>query len=432
MKLKFLCGALLVSCAHQNTVEKAEDTEKTREALQWLSPAHEKELFPTIQFQRVAPELSWTLVDPQMTEIWRGDTPKRSGSGISRCLRADGSTRLTITGSLAINGSSSSFSDVLNYPDLSYVTRALPDGALGSRAPEGPLDCFTYSTWSRSSPLTFRHQETGEIVDISGSFPSTDASERYLPHNKTLLTWTSGEAIEVDLVSLDYKRVTPPQPKTDIQRPPFLRGCHHAGRPGLDYVMVCGDTYYLWSPTENTIREIEWSQKAEKSSTFRPYMASRHSYEVLWDPERSRFLRLPNQDIEFFTSRNGDERFGMSEDRAELRRYDVDKATYQVVRRYSTDDCPGVIGLGESPRRTTNGRFEVVVCLVPLKKNDLDSKLVWSEVLDFETGQMWRTHLSIREVGSDGDVLAVNSKYYDNSLSFQRAWSVKLGDSMLK
>jgi hypothetical protein len=93
-----------------------------------------------------------------------------------------------------------------------------------------------------------------------------------------------------------------------------------------------------------------------------------------------------------------------------------------VLRRYDAKDCAGLLTLGEVRRR---GSLAAVSCVRPVGTSNV-ATLVWSEVLDVERHEVWRTRLEVRTVSAAGAVVLTDLTRFDRAGAFTHVWLLRL------
>jgi hypothetical protein len=181
----------------------------------------------------------------------------------------------------------------------------------------------------------------------------------------------------------------------------------------------------LWDPAAATLQLVDGTTPSV-ASTVRPepYSVSGAHLPARLDPVQARWLRV--DDGTLGVARESHEArafFGMSADGRELRRYDQDAATYEVIKRYDAKVCPGVLGVMVF---SADARYVAVGCARPSPKNRIDGTHLWTEVLDRDRHQAWRTDKFVESITAGGLVLLDDRRTLDWMSYFGRVWVARM------
>jgi hypothetical protein len=208
--------------------------------------------------------------------------------------------------------------------------------------------------------------------------------------------------------------------------------CLSGIRVGERWVLQCRSKevqspLLLWEPAAKSVRRLEHMpiDGHAEAPTRAPWILERVFYMRWWHSAKARFLKVADGPLRWDgdTSQRLRLGFAASQGGLELRRYDVESATYDVLREYAADACPGgQLGRAADTVMVDFERYATVTCVRPTGPKQTDSVRLWSEVLDLEGERVWRTKLSVREITREGVIVLSDNPTYDAWSSFGRVY----------
>ncbi len=404
----------------------------------WLAPIAEDDVLPVVDFALDPAERTWTSVMPPQTLAWSGASRAQTGSDTWLCQRGPGSWLIGVQSQLG--GTTKGQLDLVHYPALTleadYGTRVRGTGY------EDSVDCHRFEAYfdRERRELHMFDQLTNEDRIIAGHWPA--ANDFVLHGARVGQPWTIAwpeVAFEIDFAAARVAPIPVPDSLADRRMEPLpgYASCLRYTQLGHRTQMFCVDAsnvshQILRDPIAHTLQLVV--PRPPVAFTYVPnttdaWAVSPNKVDQVLDQVNGRYLRLAAGPMAIGQhTMNSRVLYGMSDSGLELRRYDLDAGTYQVLRRYAPGDCAGRIG--NSLEVTLDaGRFVGVMCVVAIGRPKLmrEGRLIWSELLDLQTNRIFRTPLAIEKVLPDGMILLADRKNYDSMWSpFRHIWAARL------
>ncbi len=423
--------------------EEVVEEEEVAEIL-WLDPVEPEEYFGVHRLERRVGEVEWEAFQPERRVLWDASrlSPARRGVSAQICERRDGSWRLEVMG--AYRGDDGHqwgdvFTDVLDYPDLTFVTEGKRRNSSQTRD-DWTFQCYHIGGQSRFEEYPMIYDlETFEEVELdlgglTGEFTGSSIGETI-----SIRSPEEGWSATVNRITGE---VTEREPSATVELPPGFEAlveemhCHPTSVFGDRVVTSCfrpGDGYrrFVWNEATREAQLLtRYPESVGLELARHPFTANESQVEVFWDRERARFVHLGDDEILRWVGRGvprDGEILGISpyDGTWEARWYDLNDGSYEVLRTY--DDCPGVLGKGVANIQEGAERFVVIACVEPDTGNYLYSTLIWSEVLDRETGRVWRGNYTVSDVTADGEVVITDVREFGEWSNFGRVWRLEFG-----
>ncbi len=393
-----------------------------------------RDAFPTVELERRdTVDTTWSPITPRSTLVWKARAGQHRQSWYLHLCRIEDETwRLGIAFAGAY--------DVIAYPSLAYIVRGLVveyASSLYGAQPSG-----TDSTLCGVKELHFEEkthelrafdQRTGESTVIQGTWPAGRPDVRVAEPGRTWLFVWPGAAYAVDLRTNGVTRVDAPVfPRTPLGfAVPGYTECFRSMAIGRFVMVGClpsgRNSTLLYDPGEHSIRLLDGATSVTATARG-PFSISDSLVSKLLDVSLGRYVRLATGSLAVGDqSDQGRHWFdAFDEDRRELRRYDLESASYEVIRRYDRNACRGMLGVQKVRVVERQRRYVVVGCVAPLPTSSLDANQVWTEVLDLEARRVWHTPRWVEQITPDGKALVSDLRVADSTSDFQLLWVVDL------
>jgi hypothetical protein len=399
-----------------------------------LEPTTYQDAFPIVELAPSGVDLQLRAVERAITPVWTGRAAQQAYETYG-CIKDDKLARVVVK--MWPKSGPERF-DVLAFPDLTYFAKQ------DRRNWNNHVGCRGERPLFRDGQLEIFDQWTQQrVATVDGTWPAgkpSSLAERRGTPGIWELRWPTA-AFAVDLSTRTVTAMPAPQKASEASDPPpfawavadHARCSSSDRRMGNRVWVFCagrdGSTAsYLWHPTDQTIQRVDGrdtlSLRAPENEAM-PWAVRYFEVPAIRDEATGTFLRLPTGPLRLYETMLGARSYlGLSEDGREIRRYDLDATTFDVVRRYDARDCAGRIGAQAAVK--DQARFIVVTCVRPDAKRApgqlLHSTLVWTELVDLEAQTVWRTRLHVHEVLSDGTAVVSDATRMDLWSYFQRVW----------
>jgi hypothetical protein len=373
--------------------------------------------FTQVTFERRDGSRAWKTSELARSVTWTAG-PKEKGREAQYCSRD--SLRRLVVGVSEVGRSTW---------DLLRVGRPEVRRLSGNFGVEHRNDftCDVHLEQLRGDSVVLLDAETGEerlvLPKICASF-ALDRERRVVDLcdgqllTLELSTATSRPPTAAERAAFEARRLNPPAVAGLI-----CQGAQPAGRFVLTRCFR-GTAFFdaLWDPASSTLSVLQdTALTLEADQLSGPLVAQGPQFSRWFDEKTARLLVPDDGPLRWKTDRDRRRRDALQPVAGgfELRRYDLDAAQYEVLKRYRADECSGLLTLGFAH---VDERAVAVFCVAPTRRNPMVATLTWSELLDLRRNTVWRTPLELRAVADDGTVVLTDLTRFDQLGAFGRVW----------